>query len=193
MESHDRSDGLGDDPHRIEIQSHRSAPFCSSLRRLLTAFDVTSISCYTCQVEPARHANDHDHRRAGRRDRHHDPAHPLAADTRPAPPPGLHGRTGLYDATHRDRLAAILHLQEQGFSLESLGLLFAALRCGALARVGARGPGARRRRPTTIDADTDSAELYGFAELQPARPATPRGRPLLSVVPTTVWDESEAS
>ena len=30
----------------------------------------------------------HDHRRAGRRDRHHDPAHPLAADARPAPPPG---------------------------------------------------------------------------------------------------------
>jgi hypothetical protein len=43
------------------------------------------------------------------------------------------------------------------------------------------------------DNDTDSAELYGFAELQRAGAAPGRGRPLLSVVPTTVWDESQAS
>ena len=44
------------------------------------------------------------------------------------------------------------------------------------------------------DATADTAELYGFAELQPPV-TTARGRPgtLLSVVPTTVWDESEAS
>ena len=53
---------------------------------------------------------------------------------------------------------------------------------------------------TTDTADTtadtaDTAELYGFAELQPATALARRGRvrPLLSVVPTTVWDESEAS
>ncbi len=40
--------------------------------------------------------------------------------------------------------------------------------------------------------ETDSAELYGFAELQPAS-SPRRGWPLLSVVPTTLWDESEAS
>ena len=46
------------------------------------------------------------------------------------PHPTLHGRTGRYDSAHRDRLMAILHLQEQGFSLESLGLLFDALDAG---------------------------------------------------------------
>ncbi len=108
------------------------------------------------------------------------------------PHPVLHGRTGVYDGTHRDRLRAIVHLQEQGFSLESLGLLFAGLDAGrSLASVlGVAEPGAPAHE---IDADTDSAELYGFAELQRTRPATPRGRALLSVVPTTVWDESEAS
>ena len=41
--------------------------------------------CYTCQVVADSATTDH--RRAGRRDRHHHPAHPLAADARPAPPP----------------------------------------------------------------------------------------------------------
>ncbi len=108
------------------------------------------------------------------------------------PRPVLRGRTGLYDMGHRNRLVAILHLQEQGFSLESLGLLFDALDAGrSLASVlgfaDAAAPAGE------ADTDPDSAELYGFAELQPANLASPRGRALLSVVPTTVWDESEAS
>jgi DNA-binding transcriptional MerR regulator len=108
------------------------------------------------------------------------------------PHPVLRGRTGLYDGSHRDRLRAILHLQEQGFSLESLGLLFDALDAGhSLASVlGMAEPVASAG---AADTDTDSAELYGFAELQRTNRATPSGRALLSVVPTTVWDESEAS
>ncbi len=110
------------------------------------------------------------------------------------PHPALRGRTGLYGAVHRDRLEAVLRLQEQGFSLESLVVLFDAL--GGRDHRWPRS-WARRRRPTRraprTDPGGDSAELYGFAELQRAG-ATPRhGRPLLSVVPTTVWDESQAS
>jgi DNA-binding transcriptional MerR regulator len=105
------------------------------------------------------------------------------------PHPTLHGRTGRYDSAHRDRLMAILHLQERGFSLESLGLLFEALDAGqSLASV----LGLAEATPSA-DSETDSAELYGFAELQPTGPGTRRGSPLLSVVPTTLWDESEAS
>jgi DNA-binding transcriptional MerR regulator len=108
------------------------------------------------------------------------------------PHPTLRGRTGLYDSGHRDRLMAILHLQEQGFSLESLGLLLDAFDAGrSLASVlGLAEPG-----PSDggTDNETDSAELYGFAELQPASSGPRRGWPLLSVVPTTLWDESEAS
>jgi DNA-binding transcriptional MerR regulator len=108
------------------------------------------------------------------------------------PHPVLRGRTGLYDRGHRDRLRAILDLQAQGFSLESLGLLFDALDAGrSLASVlGVAEPAAPA---VETDTDPDSAELYGFAELQRASLGTPRGRALLSVVPTTVWDESQAS
>jgi DNA-binding transcriptional MerR regulator len=104
------------------------------------------------------------------------------------PHPDLRGRTGLYGAMHRDRLEAILRLQEQGFSLESLVVLFDALGAGrSLASVlGASDAGGS-------DTGPDSAELYGFAELQRAGAGPRRGRPLLSVVPTTVWDESRAS
>ena len=105
------------------------------------------------------------------------------------PHPNLHGRTGRYDSAHRDRLMAILHLQEQGFSLESLGLLFDALDAGrSLASVLGL-----TEATLSTDSETDSAELYGFAELQPAGSGARRGSPLLSVVPTTLWDESEAS
>ena len=108
------------------------------------------------------------------------------------PHPVLRGRTGLYDAGHRDRLTAILRLQEQGFSLESLGLLFDALDAGrSLASV--LGIAAPTVSPGEADTETDSAELYGFAELQPTNLGPRPGRPLLSAVPTTVWDESEAS
>jgi len=108
------------------------------------------------------------------------------------PHPTLRGRTGHYDSAHRDRLLAILHLQEQGFSLESLGLLFDALDAGrSLASV--LGLAEPRLSDGGADNETDSAELYGFAELQPASSGPRRGSPLLSVVPTTLWDESEAS
>jgi DNA-binding transcriptional MerR regulator len=109
------------------------------------------------------------------------------------PHPTLRGRTGLYDAGHRDRLAAILHLQEQGFSLESLRLLFDAVESGrSLAAVlGLPEPAAPAE--SRAEGGADSAELYGFAELQPATAAPQRGGLLLSVVPTTVWDESQAS
>jgi DNA-binding transcriptional MerR regulator len=107
------------------------------------------------------------------------------------PHPTLRGRTGLYDALHRRRLEAVLHLQDQGFSLESLVMLFDALQAGrSLASV----LGVPEPVPATIggvEDGSDSAELYGFTELQPA--GIGRRRPLLSVVPTTVWDESQAS
>jgi DNA-binding transcriptional MerR regulator len=108
------------------------------------------------------------------------------------PHPVLRGRTGLYGAAHQDRLGAILRLQGKGFSLESLVVLFDALGAGqSLAGVlGAPGPASATGH--AADGGTDSAELYGFAELQRAG-AAPRGRPLLSVVPTTVWDEHQAS
>jgi DNA-binding transcriptional MerR regulator len=109
------------------------------------------------------------------------------------PHPVLRGRTGLYDARHRDRLRAIVHLQERGFSLESLALLFDAVDAGrSLASV--LGIAEPKLAAGEADTEKDSAELYGFAELQPTNLGPPRGRrALLSVVPTTVWDESEAS
>ncbi len=113
------------------------------------------------------------------------------------PHPDLRGRTGLYGAEHRTRLAAILRLQDQGFSLESLGVLFRALHSGqSLAGVlGLPEPeaGADGAPDSAVGGEVDTAELYGFSELQPASARQRRRRPLLSVVPTTVWDESEAS
>jgi DNA-binding transcriptional MerR regulator len=118
------------------------------------------------------------------------------------PGPALRGRTGLYGPAHRERLDAVLRLQEQGFSLESIGVLFHALETGAsLAEVvGIPSPRAVPRAsqwPGDTTPSRDDAELYGFSELQRA-PATRRGaagavHPRLSVVPTTVWEESEAS
>jgi DNA-binding transcriptional MerR regulator len=100
-------------------------------------------------------------------------------------PPDLRGRIGIYGTHHADRIGAILRLQAEGFSLASLTVLFAA-----------------HARGETLDqvlglpeAGSDTAELYGFADLlvgrRGRRPV--RGRPLLSVVPTTLWDETEAS
>ena len=105
------------------------------------------------------------------------------------PHPELRGRTGLYGEDHVERVSAILRLQERGFSLESLSDLFAALEAGrSLAE--ALGVTVPARRP----ARRDEAELYGFSELETGRPAGSRaGRPLLSIVPTTMWGESEAS
>ena len=113
------------------------------------------------------------------------------------PHPTLRGRTGLYGPEHATRLAAILRLQELGFSLESLGVLFRALRAGeTLASVlGLPEPGTADGE-AGVDTGADAAaSRNGFAELQPAADLgrRGRGRPLLSVLPTTVWDESEAS
>jgi DNA-binding transcriptional MerR regulator len=108
------------------------------------------------------------------------------------PHPTLQGRTGLYDARHRARLEAVLRLQDQGFSLDSLLLLFDALGEGrSLAAV--LGVAEPARATHEDDPGSDSAELYGFAELQPAGAGPRRGWPLLSVVPTPLWDESQAS
>jgi DNA-binding transcriptional MerR regulator len=108
------------------------------------------------------------------------------------PHPALHGRTGRYDGAHRDRLAAVLRLQEQGFSLESLVVLFDALgeRRSLAAVLGVPETAASTGGG---ESGADSADLYGFADLQRAASASRRGRPLLSVVPTTVWGESQAS
>ncbi|HEY1445121.1 MAG TPA: MerR family transcriptional regulator [Acidimicrobiales bacterium] len=112
------------------------------------------------------------------------------------PHPELRGRTGVYGTAHRDRLAAILRLQDRGFSLESLGVLFAALDSGrSLADVlGVEEPALRRDGASESVAAADTAELYGFADLQPSNAIRSHARqPLLSLVPTTMWDESEAS
>ena len=107
------------------------------------------------------------------------------------PHPTLRGRTGLYGELHRRRLGAVLRLQDQGFSLESLVMLFDALEAGrslaAVLGVVEPAPAAKGG----VNHGSDSAELYGFTELQPA--GVGRRRQLLSVVPTTVWDESQAS
>jgi DNA-binding transcriptional MerR regulator len=97
------------------------------------------------------------------------------------PHPELRGRTGLYGPAHRARLQAVLRLQRQGFSLESLRVLFDAFDEGRslTAVLGVH------RSPH----QAEDAELYGFPDLQPARPS----RPLVSLVPTTVWNEGEAS
>jgi DNA-binding transcriptional MerR regulator len=110
------------------------------------------------------------------------------------PHPELRGRTGLYGPEHQVRLAAVLRLQERGFSLESLSVLFAALDAGrSLADVLGVDP-PRRTRGAPTAAESDTAELYGFADLQPSGAARTRARqPLLSLVPTTMWDESKAS
>jgi DNA-binding transcriptional MerR regulator len=110
------------------------------------------------------------------------------------PYPQLRGRTGVYGDEHCDRVAAILRLQDRGFSLESLGILFDALAAGdSLAAVLGVAEEAAGASPDTETPDT--AELYGFAELQEraGRRAGGHGRALLSVVPTTMWDVGQAS
>jgi hypothetical protein len=85
-------------------------------------------------------------------------------------------------------------MQGRGFSLESLGVLFAALDAGrSLADVlGVDEP--MITRADALRAEGDTAELYGFVDLQPPGATRSRApRPLLSLVPTTMWDESEAS
>jgi DNA-binding transcriptional MerR regulator len=108
------------------------------------------------------------------------------------PHPELRGRTGRYGPFHLERLRAILRLQDRGFSLESLGVLFAARDAGrSLAWV--LGLDEPAMTSTPVEPSIDTAELYGFADLEPARASRRARRPLLSLVPTTMWDESEAS
>jgi DNA-binding transcriptional MerR regulator len=113
------------------------------------------------------------------------------------PRPELRGRTGLYGDDHVSRVSAILRLQDRGFSLESLVVLFAGLEAaqslaevlGVAAPLAMAGPA-----PARPSARPDEAELYGFSELETGRSSCSRsGRPLLSIVPTTMWGESEAS
>jgi DNA-binding transcriptional MerR regulator len=113
------------------------------------------------------------------------------------PRPELRGRTGLYGEGHISRVSAIVRLQDRGFSLESLVVLFAGLEAAqSLAEVlGVTAPlamaGPATARPS---ARHDEAELYGFSELETGRSSSSHsGRPLLSIVPTTMWGESEAS
>ena len=46
------------------------------------------------------------------------------------PRPRLVGRTGVYGPEHLERLRAVLRLQDQGFSLGSMAVLFMALDAG---------------------------------------------------------------
>jgi|SRR5581483_11601828 len=115
------------------------------------------------------------------------------------PPPVLRGRTGFYSPVHVERLAAILRLQAAGFALQSLAILFEAHARGeslgdVLGLSPASVPAGRQRADAGTD-DGELAELYGFADLQHGRRSrrAAASRPLLSVVPTTVWDETEAS
>lgn len=107
--------------------------------------------------------------------------------------PDLRGRIGVYGTHHAERVRAILRLQAEGFALASLGILFAAhARGDSLGQV----LGLYDVAPALgTESGSDMAELYGFADLQVGRPGRrpDRGRPLLSVVPTTVWDQTEAS
>jgi DNA-binding transcriptional MerR regulator len=103
--------------------------------------------------------------------------------------PDLRGRTGMYGARHVERLHAILLLQSRGFSLQSLAILFAAHRQGeSLGSILGLADTDEAKHPSRPP-DTDDAERYGFSELQRNR----RNRPLLAVVPTTMWNETEAS
>jgi DNA-binding transcriptional MerR regulator len=110
--------------------------------------------------------------------------------------PTLRGRTGLYDEAHLARLEAVLALQDRGFSLEALRVLFEAWEEG---RTLAGVLGVPETVPSPASGPdapdgADTAELYGFAELQPDAAARRAIRqPFLSLVPTTVWDEGAAS
>jgi DNA-binding transcriptional MerR regulator len=107
-------------------------------------------------------------------------------------PPDLRGRTGIYGPAHLRRVQAILGLQARGFSLQSLVVLFEAHARGASLGAVLDLPEDDGSLPQGSEAEADEAELYGFGQLQHNR-ARRRGRPLLSIVPTTVWNQTEAS
>ena len=102
------------------------------------------------------------------------------------PRPQLVGRTGYYDGGHLDRLRTILSLQADGFSLAALAILFRAWEAGtSLAQV--------LGLPST-DPDVEPDESDVFEDVAgPARwTAARRGR-LLSLVPSTIFDQAAAS
>jgi DNA-binding transcriptional MerR regulator len=94
------------------------------------------------------------------------------------PHPRLEGRTGYYDQVHLDRLRAILRLQGSGFSLAAIASLFDAHDAGmTLPQVLGLS------QPASVDVEADPLDGW---------PAQAGGR-LLSVVPTTVLGDEEAS
>jgi DNA-binding transcriptional MerR regulator len=95
--------------------------------------------------------------------------------------PRLQGRTGLYGQEHLDRLRAILRLQQAGFSLGAVGLLFDAWAQGlTLEHLLGLPPSADVRRSTSGE---DHDDLAAFDDW----PVRPGGG--LAVVPTTVLDQ----
>ena len=86
-------------------------------------------------------------------------------------PPRLVGRTGFYGAGHLDRVRAVLRLQDEGFTLRSIAVLFGALDEGrTLEQVLGTAP-----RP----AATEEEDLFvGW-------PSVRKGQ-LLSAVPSTL-------
>ena len=108
------------------------------------------------------------------------------------PRPRLRGRTGIYSTDHLDRLSSILRLQSEGFSLQSIGhLLLAHSRGETLGDV----LGIATDPPAVHPGAMEESESYAFVDLPAgtARALTRRGRAVLSIVPTTVWDVSAAS
>ncbi len=150
------------------------------------------IICHTCQVQPTRGpflTIDELAAASGTTTRRIRSFQTLGL----LPHPDLHGRTGLYGDQHQERLSAILRLQDKGFSLVSQGVLFRALDAGQSLASVIGVPEAPTAAAVPPDPGTDTDELYGFAELEPSVAARQPARPLLSLVPTTVWDESQAS
>jgi DNA-binding transcriptional MerR regulator len=100
--------------------------------------------------------------------------------------PALRGRTGIYSASHAERLRAIFRLQAKGFSLESLGVLFRAHERGETL------DSVLGFDDETPSAELDAADLYAFVDLQ-SQGQVRRSPPFLSIVPTTVFDQTVAS
>ncbi len=99
------------------------------------------------------------------------------------PRPTLRGRTGLYGPEHRDRLRAILRLQQAGFSLGALRALFTAWEEGlTLEEVLSLPPFTNGSGRGGADDEVD--DLTAFDDWPPLRSVAG-----LAVVPTTVLDQ----